>query len=164
MEQIVKYIAIVCLGVIIVQDFGTRFISAIPIFLIFSSGIARSFLTTVVSIYPDIVINISMIVIILLVAYGFARLRGKKTFIDSQFGTGDILLLLALAVWFQPMTFIWLFTVSSILALLGSGILRYIFAREDHKIIPFAGWIGIASIISILFDETLTIHIQGLYL
>lgn len=97
--------------------------------------------------------NLILVTIILGILYLYTRLILKKPFYNISLGLGDILLFYVLALSFPTVTFIVIFTSSTIFALLFFLVIN---RKKNHTTVPLAGLMSLYLIGVFFFDIILS--------
>lgn len=133
-----------------VQDFRTRTISAwllpaIVLALLLAMMDASGW---TVALLRNAGMNAALLFIQLGCLWLFVSVRNKRwtNIINTQIGTGDVLLLLCLAPFFSPMNFFVLYTFSIVFALVVTLLLHAAGARKTDQV-PFAGFMAVPLIV-----------------
>lgn len=145
--NICSVLVLLCIAV---QDFRTRSISAwllpaiVITLLLAMSGAAEWKLW----LYRNSVINLALLFMQFGCLWLFVSARNKKwtNIINTQIGTGDVLLLACLAPFFSPVNFFVLYTFSIVFALTVTLLLNAGRARKSDDV-PFAGFIAVPLIV-----------------
>lgn len=143
-------VTIALLACLAVQDFRSRSISAwlLPAIMIGMLLPPCSTQEVQLLVYPNFLVNFSLLLFQFVCLWLFVSVRSRKwtNIINTQVGTGDILLLVCLTPFFSPLNFFVLFTFAIIFALVSALLMRALSkARSEH--IPFAGLFAIPLIL-----------------
>lgn len=133
-----KTILLLALGAIAYQDIKDRWVwwFLYPI-TAYVGGVLYS-LESFMDVYLyAILINLSMLGLVFLFVYGYARLIAKKPF-KEMIGLGDLMLFMALAVSFPPWSFLVIVFFSSIFAMAVHELIK-----KKQTTIPAAGYISL---------------------
>lgn len=109
----------------------------LSILLFYSSYNGKNLYTLLI----NIIFNVLYIILITSFGYLYTVLKKSGVSFFSSIGLGDILLLLCLSVWFEPITFIVFNTVSLILALvIHLSLKQAIASYSQFETVPLAGY------------------------
>lgn len=140
----------IALITIAIQDFRNREFYWILTPVIFILGFTKGMLAVNLKYWFTItLINITIVVssAILLYIYFFIA-RKRKNSVWELMGEGDFLLLAALSALVFPKVFIIIVIASSVAAIVANLAVKTKFGKK----IPFAGWLSIAAIVSLVVD------------
>ena len=84
-----------------------------------------------------VLLNLCLVALMLIPAYGYSRWIRKTRFWNRGLGTGDLFFFIAMALGFPTVTFLILLVASLVLALISGIILGY--GRDTGSSIPLAG-------------------------
>lgn len=84
--------------------------------------------------------NLSFIVFLLVFCYLYARIKLKKSLLESVLGLGDILFFIAIAFSFSIVSFLVLFVFSLIFSLILHFVLQ---KKQTEKTVPLAGYMSL---------------------
>lgn len=141
MILILKILLVLICALIAFQDFKERMVSWI---LFPAMGIVLAFLyikqVSFNQFYPFVLSNFVLVSIIILLLYGYTKYIAKREFINVSFGLGDLLFFYALALGFPTLTFMVIFTVSMLFALVTFLIVN---RKQEMQTVPLAGLMGL---------------------
>lgn len=145
-------LALILLGIVLVQDFKERAINwmlipAIAVVFLWKTMLENS----LEEIIPSVTSNLIIVTSILLVTGGYFFLKTKSfRFADRALGWGDILLLFVLCPALHPVAFMLFLSCSFVLTLLGFGI--YYLWSGKTILIPLAGCLAFFMMLHIGLD------------
>ncbi|KDN55717.1 hypothetical protein FEM21_13190 [Flavobacterium seoulense] len=95
-------------------------------------------------------VNLLLVLFLLIFSYLYARLKLKKSLLQSVLGLGDILFFIAIAFSFSIVSFWVLFVFSLIFSLILHLVLKY---KQIEKTVPLAGYMSLffAAVYSLSF-------------
>ncbi|MEL6654571.1 MAG: hypothetical protein AAFQ87_27600 [Bacteroidota bacterium] len=96
--------------------------------------------------YLPRLLSLSIIVFMLGVIWLVFRRKGAAV-MDNQLGWGDVVMLLCLAIWLDTQTFLYLFTLTTSVLVIGYLILQRMGKLSTDHPIPLAGWLAISFMI-----------------
>ena len=160
---VLKIIVMASLLAILCQDIKDRSVYW-WLFLITATGFATLHIFSVGALQFAIhsVVNVAVILLILLILWGYARLIMRVDGLQDVFGLGDILFLFALAVGFSTVSFITFFVFGLIFSLSVHMLLGFTLSRKRNlnkkeTTVPLAGYLAL------FFSGVLVVHWVGLY-
>lgn len=138
-----KIVTAIVLIAIAYEDFSHRLVRILfyGILLVLLISWRYSNIVVPLELFVDIVFNLIYIVLLLGICSAVMYLRyGEFNLFRRFLGLGDVLLLTALACWFDPLTFILFNALSFLIALIVDQLLRKIFTsyKRFHSV-PLAG-------------------------
>lgn len=143
------YLVIAILITIIYQDFRYREIWWFTPPLLFVGGLIYQWKLLN---WEHFLFNILFISFVLSFLVVYIRIRfNSKNLFKEYFGLGDALVLLALTPLFAFPFFIYFFTASTIISLIGFLLTKLLF--KSKKSIPYAGYISLCTIAFLLLKE-----------
>ncbi len=84
--------------------------------------------------------NLSLIVVILMILFLYAKFKLKKSFLQETFGLGDLLFFVAFALGFPFVTFVVVFVFSLLFSLILTLVIQ---SKEAKPTVPLAGYMAI---------------------
>ncbi|MGQ0827052.1 MAG: hypothetical protein ACT4ON_01530 [Bacteroidota bacterium] len=150
MTSIINILLILCLTIIVVQDFKQREISWMLIPLTLAGFTYKAMNGDIL--LKNVLLNIAFIVIQLLMLTIYMSIKNKKpvNIINTYLGLGDILFFLVICVAFSPINFIAFYLSSMITTLIGVIIYNR-FSNKQTKDIPLAGAMATGTIVLMVF-------------
>lgn len=143
------YVVIAVLITIIYQDFRYREIWWFTPPLLFISGLIHQWRLLN---WEHFFFNVLFISFVLSFLVVYIRIRfSSKNLFKEYFGLGDALVLLALTPLFAFPFFIYFFTASTIISLIGFLLTKLLF--KSQKSIPYAGYISLCTIVFLLLTK-----------
>lgn len=152
MALIVDLLIVFTLLVIVWQDIKSLFISVWALVLLIILSAIHAYLNTSVFFWEDVLLNLAVVVfnISLLAFYIQLRYRNAKIFFETYFGIGDVLMLVAMAIYFPIPDFIFFLTGASIFSLLVYLVFKKI-KLLTHQYVPLAGLWSVAWVFYIIY-------------
>lgn len=148
-EYIGYFLGFIAALIIAYQDVKDREIHIAAFGLFFMGAISYAFFSGNDEFISNSLINLGLVAIILAILFLIWRIKGSPIRIDQQLGTGDLVMLVALCLWFSPEEFILFYAFScAALSLMAILLLRIKKIDKDYPI-PLAG--GLAIFFMLLF-------------
>jgi hypothetical protein len=151
MLLIVDLLLLICLGIIVFQDFKQREISWLLIPTLFAAFVGKALLVIGINstLITNTFLNVGFVLIQLVMLTLYMSIKNKKlvSIVNTYLGIGDILFFIVLCVAFSPLNYIVFYLASTILTLI--GFLFYnIISKKATSEIPLAG--AMAAVLLIL--------------
>ncbi|MEO0470837.1 MAG: hypothetical protein AAF206_14515 [Bacteroidota bacterium] len=128
-----------CLSIAL-QDFHTRRIHVLAFGLLAGSAYF----------YPihweNIALNWLMVILMISIVWLFFRIKTQGPVIDKSLGLGDVVMLMCLGIWLEPVWFLGLYAVSTTLLAIVYLILQKTGRLAPDHSIPLAGYLAIAAL------------------
>lgn len=134
--------------VILLQDFRSRWVHILPLGLLGLSGFAFHLTLQTPGFWMQTAFNAGFILIILILAGVYLRMRGK-VYLDHSLGRGDVVFFFMATPWFSGQQFLWFFVSGLLLVLLGVFCFSMVRGQNRNYPIPLAG--GLAAWILCFF-------------
>ena len=143
MQLLCLLVGILTAIILFIQDAKKREISLLWLILFSISGAGYSFLAKGLDFISNALLNCIMVFAILGLILMYYRLKGEKKVMDRLLGWGDIVMMLALAAWFNP----WQFSLFYCLSTASLSMLFLLLVKsgrwQPDKSIPLAGLMGL---------------------
>ena len=151
---LIELFFILLLGILFYQDIKERKVSVWVLILgIVTGGIIHYLWQQPIVFLSNIGLNISFVVLIFIILWGYAKLKLKKN-IFEVFGLGDLLFFILLAVSLPLLSFLMVFVFSLIFSLIVFMILKN---KLKEQTVPLAGlqslFLGLVFIANKLFSS-----------
>lgn len=145
MILIIKFILIITLAIIFLQDFKERSVwwFLFPLFIA-GSGIIHFHKSLPPIMFLEVMQNLIFLILIMGLVFLYSRYKLKKDFLKDCFGIGDILFLIGLAIGFPTISFLILLSSTCIFSISIDLFLR----QDEHpNSIPMAGYSSLLMIV-----------------
>ncbi|MEO0468218.1 MAG: prepilin peptidase [Bacteroidota bacterium] len=122
------------------QDFRSRRIHMLA-FLLLAGSVFLNHIS-----WENVALNWLMIAMVISIVWLFFRIKTQGPVMDKSLGWGDVVMLLCLGLWLEPVWFLGLYTVSTtLLAIIYLILQKTGRPTSDHNI-PLAGYLAIAAL------------------
>lgn len=137
-------VAWICCLIIAQQDFRHREIHVAPLIVFGILGGLIHWREWGSIFWQHLIANVVVVGLLLGSILLYFRLRGDHQVMDVKLGWGDIVMLLCLASWLEPLPYLILYCACTSLLTLVYGMLRQARQIDAQYPIPLAGWLAIA--------------------
>lgn len=138
--------ALGCCLLIAFQDIKDREIHLLPLLLLTLLGTSFGLLSESSLWLKSFGMNLALIVLITGIPALYFSLKGRR-FFDEMLGWGDIVFMLAAASWLTPPHFILFYSISTLGALAGVGVLAALGEFQKDTSVPLAAAMSIVLIV-----------------
>jgi hypothetical protein len=138
---LVKIALIIALLFVFFQDYKDRLVSWFLYPMVGILALTIQIQATQIFItMANVVVNLAFVLILIVVAYSYAKIKFKKHFTQDVLGIGDILFFIFISFSFSSISFIVLF----VFALLFSLLLHlFLSQKSSEKTVPLAGYMSL---------------------